>query len=171
MLEAKVTEEMDIQDGLAGQNGQAGQDGKAGQASPLGADDQTLPAGEGEDRPFGHGPFGTGPFGDALDLIPLGTLSQAAECLKVMAHPLRLHIVDILMQAEMPVNRIAQLCNLPPHQACEHLRLLKGHALLDSVRRGRTVYYRIADPRLPGLLNCIRACCGLALPTRTPASK
>ena len=101
-----------------------------------------------------------------LDLVPLGDLCQAAECLKVMAHPQRLQIVDILMQAldkqaEMTVNQIARLCSLPPHQACEHLRLLKGHNLLDSERRGRTVIYRIADPRLPGLLNCIRRYCGL----------
>jgi len=104
-----------------------------------------------------------------LDLVPMGTLCRAAECLKVMAHPQRLQIVDILMeahakQAEMTVNQIARLCGLPPHQACEHLRLLKGYNLLDSERRGRTVIYRIVDPRLPGLLNCIRRCCDIRNP-------
>ncbi len=104
-----------------------------------------------------------------LDLVPMGTLFRAAECLKVMAHPQRLQIVDILMesqarQTEMTVNQIARLCGLPPHQACEHLRLLKGYNLLDSERRGRTVIYRIVDPRLPGLLTCIRRCCDIRNP-------
>ncbi len=104
-----------------------------------------------------------------LDLVPMGTLCRAAECLKVMAHPQRLQIVDILMesqarQTEMTVNQIARLCGLPPHQACEHLRLLKGYNLLDSERRGRTVIYRIVDPRLPGLLTCIRRCCDIRNP-------
>lgn len=94
------------------------------------------------------------------ELLPMASLEAAAECLKVMAHPVRLRIVDILMQAELPVHEIAALCDLPPHQTCEHLRLLKGHSLLDSTRRGRAVYYRISHPQLPMLLNCIRATCG-----------
>jgi len=93
------------------------------------------------------------------NLLPLNSLEQAAECLKVMAHPIRLRIVDILMQGEFPVHEIAALCDLSPHQTCEHLRLLKGQALLDSARRGRSVYYRIANPRLPMFLECIRRSC------------
>ena len=94
------------------------------------------------------------------ELLPLASLEAAAECIKVMAHPIRLRIVDILMQAELPVHQIAQMCELPPHQTCEHLRLLKGHGLLESVRRGRAVYYRINNPTLPQLLQCIRRTCG-----------
>lgn len=94
-----------------------------------------------------------------LELLPVEFLEGAAECLKVMSHPVRLRIVDILMQGKFPVHEIAELCDLPPHQTSEHLRLLKGHGLLDSERDGRTVYYKIANPRLPGLLNCIRSTC------------
>ena len=93
------------------------------------------------------------------ELLSLASLEAAAECLKVMAHPVRLRIVDILMQADLPVHEIAALCELPPHQTCEHLRLLKGHGLLGSERRGRTVLYRIENPRLPRLLECIRSTC------------
>jgi len=57
------------------------------------------------------------------------------------------------------VNRIAEMCGLRAHQACEHLRLLKGFGLLDSRRSGRQVFYEIASPQLPGLLNCIRNNC------------
>jgi ArsR family transcriptional regulator, zinc-responsive transcriptional repressor len=94
-----------------------------------------------------------------IELLPRDFLDRAADCLKVMAHPARLQIVDILMQGEFPVGRIADLCNLAPHQTCEHLRLLKGHGLLDSERRGREVFYRIVSPQLPKLLTCIRSTC------------
>ena len=87
------------------------------------------------------------------------TLDEAAECLKVLAHPIRLRIVDILMQGEFAVHEIADLCELPHHQTCEHLRLLKGHGLLNSSRDGRLVYYTIANPRLPGILECIKKTC------------
>jgi DNA-binding transcriptional ArsR family regulator len=96
-----------------------------------------------------------------LDLLPTHTLEDAAECLKVLGHPVRLRIVDILMQGEFPVGRIAELCYLAPHQTSEHLRLLQGRRLLESRREGRVVYYRLADPRLPALLHCIRRCCGM----------
>ncbi|MFP4355687.1 MAG: ArsR/SmtB family transcription factor [Phycisphaerae bacterium] len=95
------------------------------------------------------------------DLLSETFLAQAAEVLKVMAHPVRLRIVDILMQGRFPVGQIAEMCDLPSHQASEHLRLLKGQGLLDSRREGRTVYYEIASPRLPSLLKCIRNTCGL----------
>ncbi len=94
-----------------------------------------------------------------VSLQSLEFLTEAAECLKVMAHPIRLRIVEILMQGEFPVNEIADMCELPAHQTSEHLRLLKGHGLLDSRRDGRIVYYAVANPRLPKLLKCIGTAC------------
>jgi DNA-binding transcriptional ArsR family regulator len=95
-----------------------------------------------------------------LDLLSEEILDKAAECLRVIAHPTRLRIVDILMQGEYAVGEIAEMCETPPSQTSEHLRLLKGQGLLDSERRARSVYYKIADPRLPAMLTCIRRCCG-----------
>jgi ArsR family transcriptional regulator, zinc-responsive transcriptional repressor len=95
-----------------------------------------------------------------LELLPAEVLKRSAECLKVMAHPVRLRMVEILSQGEFVVNDIAEICEIPPSQACEHLRLMKGHGFLDSERRGREVYYYIVSPNLPGLLECIRRNCG-----------
>lgn len=92
-------------------------------------------------------------------LMPMDICQQAAECLKAMAHPVRLRIVEILMQGEYPVREIAEMCELSPHQTCEHLRMLKGHGFLDSERRGREVYYKIINPRLTSLIHCVRSTC------------
>ena len=94
-----------------------------------------------------------------LDLLSDALLCEAAECLKVMAHPVRLKLVNILMQGEFAVHEMAELCATSPNQTCEHLRLLKGHGLLSSRRQGRTVYYDIASPRLPLLIECIGNSC------------
>lgn len=82
-------------------------------------------------------------------------LHEAAECLKIMAHPARLKMVQILMQGEFPVNEIASRCGLSANQTCEHLRLMQGRGFLNSRRDGKAVYYNIASPRLPSLLECI----------------
>jgi len=93
------------------------------------------------------------------DLIEEGVLAEAAECLKVIAHPDRLRIVEILARKALAVHEVAQVCGLAHAAACGHLRLLKGHGLLDSARSGRSVTYSIADKRLPQIVNCIRAGC------------
>ncbi len=94
-------------------------------------------------------------------LLPIDMLERASECLKVMAHPVRLRIVNILMQGEFAVHEIADMCDCSQNQTCEHLRLLKGHDLLTSERKGRTVYYRIKSPQLPSLLECITKNCNI----------
>ncbi len=96
-----------------------------------------------------------------LKMLPDKQYEKAAECLKVMAHPVRLKIVDILMQGDFAVHQIAELCDTSPNQTCDHLRLLKGHGFLTSIRQGRTVYYKILSPQLPGLLGCVRKNCKL----------
>lgn len=95
-----------------------------------------------------------------MSLLSIESLTEAAACLKVMAHPIRLRIVDILMQGSYTVKQIAELCETRENQICEHLRLMQNCGLLTSERQGRAVYYRILSPQLPALLKCVRMHCG-----------
>lgn len=67
---------------------------------------------------------------EELELLTDETFQKAAECLKVMAHPVRLKIVMILMQGRFPVGEIAEYCECSPNQTCEHLRRMQGHGFL-----------------------------------------
>ncbi len=95
-----------------------------------------------------------------LELLPMEALQSAAACLKIMAHPVRLRMVDILMQGHFTVREIAGLCDIKEHQACAHLRLMQGCGLLTSERQGQRVHYRIVSSQLPALLECVRRNCG-----------
>lgn len=90
------------------------------------------------------------------DLLPLDYLKQAAECLKCVAHPQRLRIIEILLSGEYTVDTIARLCALTQPATSGHLRLMEGKGLLKSERRGRTVYYSVCEPQLAGIINCIK---------------
>lgn len=90
-----------------------------------------------------------------------GDLERAAECLKVMAHPARLRIVEVLLQGRFAVHEVADMCGLSPAQTCEHLRLLHGRGFLESQREGREVYYKVVSSRLPRLIDCVRKTCQL----------
>lgn len=94
-----------------------------------------------------------------IDKMNFEYLEMAAECLKIMAHPMRIRIVEVLSQGKYSVGQIADICDLPPNQTCEHLRLLKNHGLLGSNREGRTVYYFIKAEQLINLLGCIKKSC------------
>ena len=80
---------------------------------------------------------------------------QAAECLKTLAHPARLRIVQLLLQGRYTVGELAADCGIPDNVASEHLRLMQRCGFFTSTREGRKVYYEIAEPHLQDLMNCI----------------
>jgi DNA-binding transcriptional ArsR family regulator len=88
-------------------------------------------------------------------LIDLESLGQAAECLRTLAHPHRLRIVEMLLGGRYTVGELAEACGIPSHMASEHLRLMQRCGFLDSSREGRTVYYAIVEPHLANIMNCI----------------
>jgi DNA-binding transcriptional ArsR family regulator len=83
-------------------------------------------------------------------------LQEMAECLKTLAHPVRLKLVDILTQGDFPVYTLAEICNKPHNQVCAHLRLMKKCNLIGSVRKSRTVFYYIKCKQLKELLRCMK---------------
>jgi len=90
--------------------------------------------------------------------LDIDALSQAAECLKTLAHPHRLQIVQILMSGDpITVNELAENCELSQPTMSEHLRLMQRCGFLSSEREGRTVYYKISEPHLYDIMKCIQS--------------
>ena len=82
-------------------------------------------------------------------------LEKAAECLRTIAHPCRLRIIEILLNEERPVGELAEACGIPSNMASEHLRLLKDRGLLNSRRDGRKIFYWVSEPALASIMNCV----------------
>jgi DNA-binding transcriptional ArsR family regulator len=89
-------------------------------------------------------------------LIDLDRLTAAAECLKMLAHPHRLRIVEMLLHARYTVGELAEGCDIPSNIASGHLRLMQRCGFLAPERDGRYVYYRITEPCLGKFMACIR---------------
>lgn len=90
------------------------------------------------------------------NLIPMERLELAASVLRVLAHPHRLRICELLMQGRISVNEIAEHLGIPSNAASQHLGIMKAQGILGSERDGKTVYYRITSPQPAWLLDCIR---------------
>jgi DNA-binding transcriptional ArsR family regulator len=90
-------------------------------------------------------------------LTSLEGLRQAAECVKTLAHPHRLRIVQMLLGGRYTVGELAEVCGIPSHMASEHLRLMQRCGFLDVEKEGRCVYYAIVEPHLAGIMACIES--------------
>jgi predicted transcriptional regulator len=88
-------------------------------------------------------------------LTPLAALEQAAECLRTLAHPHRLRMVQMLLRGRYTVGELAEACGIASHMASEHLRLMQRSGLLGSEKDGRKTYYQIAEPHLANIMTCV----------------
>ena len=88
---------------------------------------------------------------------------------KVLADENRLRILQALSDGERSVSEILERTGLPQTLASFHLRILREAGLLVTERRGPFIYYRLANPSLPNLLEaCARCAELLKMPRRTP---
>ncbi len=88
-------------------------------------------------------------------MTSLSGMTDAAECLRTLAHPHRLRMVQLLLQDDFTVGELAEACEIPSHMASEHLGRMKDRGLLKAERQGRRMYYRIAEPGLANIMACI----------------
>jgi len=93
--------------------------------------------------------------GAAIKLTSPAALQQAAECLRTLVHPHRLRIVQLLLQRQLSVGELADACSVPSHMASEHLRLMERCGFLECQKEGRNKYYRVSEPHLESIMNCI----------------
>ncbi len=82
-------------------------------------------------------------------------MAEAAECLKTLAHPCRLRMLQMLLAGEYSVGELAEACEIPSHMASEHLGRMKDRGLLSCERRGRSMYYRVAEEGLAAIMKCV----------------
>ena len=83
--------------------------------------------------------------------------AQAAECLKTLAHPVRLRMVQLLLHGRYTVGELAEDCGVPDNVASEHLRLMQRCGFFTSEREGRKVFYQVAESHLENIMACIES--------------
>lgn len=84
-------------------------------------------------------------------------IAHASQCLKAMAHPIRLAILCALRHGELPVNALEQAVGTSQSLMSTHLGHLRNQGLVASRRAGSQVFYRLATPALLALLHQIEA--------------
>jgi ArsR family transcriptional regulator len=79
-----------------------------------------------------------------------------AEMFRILGHPVRVRILEILRDGERPVRELQDELGLDSGAVSQHLTALRKLGLVEGRRQGTSVYYRIVDSRTLQLLDTAR---------------
>lgn len=86
-------------------------------------------------------------------MAPIGHVSDAqvaelADVLRLVGEPSRLRILMACLAGPESVSAIVVATGIPRSLVSHHLRLLRASRLLRTARRGRSIFYSVADERV-----------------------
>lgn len=87
------------------------------------------------------------------------TAQRAAIVLKAVAHPIRLRIIELLRGGEMCVGDIFVALGIKQSITSQHLNMMRDKQILTCRKDGAKVYYRIQNPNVIKLLQCMQEIC------------
>jgi len=85
-------------------------------------------------------------------------LAEAAEMVRVLGHPVRLRIVELLEAGEQTVTQLQGCLEAPQALVSQQLARMRSAGIVAGRRAGSNVWYSIADARVVRMLDCLRHC-------------
>jgi ArsR family transcriptional regulator len=94
-------------------------------------------------------------------------IAEAAQMIRVLGHPVRLRIVEVLQKGERCVSEIQRELAAPQAVVSQQLARMRAAGIVRCRRDGVNVRYSINDDRVLRMLDCLRHC---EVPARRPRS-
>jgi ArsR family transcriptional regulator len=79
-----------------------------------------------------------------------------ADFFRVLGHPARVRILELLRDGERSVGELQGELNLDSSGTSQHLGVLRRQGILETRKEGTSVFYRVRDPRMFELLEVAR---------------
>ena len=87
-------------------------------------------------------------------------LEEAADMLKIVAHPVRLEIIELLNRSfRLSVTDIYTTLGIEQTHTSHHLALMREAGMLGAEREGKNIYYFLKLKDLMKVISCISECC------------
>ena len=91
--------------------------------------------------------------------ISTDRLEDAATMLKAMAHPMRVAILNLLINGKrLTVSEIHQTLEIEQSTTSHHLGILKDKGVLKSERKGKNSFYFLKNKNLEHIIECLNKC-------------
>lgn len=88
--------------------------------------------------------------------LSMDLLERAADILRVLSHPKRLKMVELLLEKPVSVGDLAKRMDMPQAAVSQHLNNMRAHGIVASHRAGRRVFYEVTSPQASYLIECIQ---------------
>ncbi len=94
------------------------------------------------------------------DRISSDKIDAIVAMLKIISHPVRLSIVDLLTEKkQLTVMDIQKELNIDQAVASHHLTLMEDKGVLLSQRIGRNKYVSLRFSKMKNIIDCMEGCC------------
>lgn len=84
------------------------------------------------------------------------SLGKRVELLKVIAHPVRIKILEELMKGVKCVSDFEEFLEISQPNVSQHLTLLRRHGVIDFYVDGRLKCYFLVDPIIPDIIEILK---------------
>lgn len=84
------------------------------------------------------------------------SLGKRVELLKVIAHPVRIKILEELMKGVKCVSDFEEFLEISQPNVSQHLTLLRRHGVIDFYVDGRLKCYFLVDPVIPDIIEILK---------------
>lgn len=81
---------------------------------------------------------------------------KQSELLKILGHPIRLKMVEGLMDNECNVNKIMDVLKIPQSTVSQHLGKLKSAGVVVSRKEGVRICYKVADKQAREIIKILQ---------------
>ena len=97
----------------------------------------------------------------ATDARAIGDLQAfKARFFKALAHPVRIRLVELLVQRDRTVQELQGALELDQSGVSQHLAVLRAHHVVTARKEGVAVRYALRDPLVGDLLSVARRISG-----------
>ena len=95
-----------------------------------------------------------------VDRIETDKLLSAVGMLKVIAHPVRLAMVDLLTERQqMTLLELQDALGLEQAIASQQVTLMERRGVLISEKIGRNKFVSLRYPKMKNIIHCLENCC------------
>ena len=88
--------------------------------------------------------------------IETEALQLQAELCKALSDPKRLHIIKELRGGERTVSELTEILGLKQSNTSQHLAVLRRISIVSPRKKGSSVYYRLANPKIAEACDLVR---------------
>lgn len=91
-----------------------------------------------------------------MKTTPNKLYEMQAEICYALSHPIRLHILDLLIDRELKSIELLEILNIPKANLSQHLTVLKDTGLIKSRKDGQCQYVSHALPKIKNACELVR---------------